>query len=123
MEELYVGGQVSRSFCGDRFVQMLVAHLVVPGAKPLRKLTVADFGLKDDGILALITLLLSTEALEELNIGRNGFAKSLYYLPFKMALRVEVAFRAPFSHHHRLTILCTRYTVSNAVFDDLNYGA
>lgn len=82
---------MSRTFCGDRFLQMLVAHLVVPGARSLRKLTVADFGLKDGGILALITLLLSTEALEELNIGRNGLAKSIYYPAFKNSLRVHVA--------------------------------
>lgn len=56
---------------GDNFLRVLGAMLLAPGARPLRRLDIGDFGIGLLGLNVILTLLMSTSHLEELNISRN----------------------------------------------------
>jgi hypothetical protein len=57
-------------YSGEKFLASFVPYLLYPGARALKKLDISGSGLDEIGMRALITLLMYTDSLEELNLSR-----------------------------------------------------
>mmetsp|Transcript_7929 Transcript_7929/g.11822 ORF Transcript_7929/g.11822 Transcript_7929/m.11822 type:complete len:1126 (-) Transcript_7929:770-4147(-) len=93
LEELWIGGQTHYRYTVNKFFLNFVPHLLYPGARPLKRLDVSSAGLNQEGLTALIALIVSSKDLEHVNVSRTPIDPTPLRYAFISALMANTSLK------------------------------